>query len=156
MLCAALPEFEKALLPSRRILGLDVGDTTIGIAVSDTRLTIASPLLTIARKKFAADLAQLNQAIAEHEACGLILGLPLQMDGKMGPRAQSVRQFAFNTAKAIEIPILLWDERFSTAAVKRTIDEADLNRNRRDALVDKLAASFILQGFLDMLQGKKV
>jgi putative Holliday junction resolvase len=153
MLTSTASEFRTLLPPSTRLLGLDVGEKTIGLALSDTARMVASPLLTIERKKFTADMEVLLRTVTEHQVGGLVIGLPMQMDGSLGPRAQSVRQFAFNVAKATEVPLLLWDERLSTAAVARTIEEADLSRNRRDAIIDKLAASYILQGFLDQKSG---
>ncbi len=132
-----------------RVMGLDLGTRTIGVALSDTRQTTATPLETIARTKFTADAARLLDLAAAHEVAGFVLGLPLNMDGSEGPRAQSVRAFARNLAQRSELPIAFWDERLSTQAVTRTLLEADLSRARRAALVDKLAAAYILQGALD-------
>lgn len=140
-----------ALPPGKRILGLDLGDKTIGLATSDTTLAIATPRLTIARTKFQADARALLE-FAEKEGIGLlVLGLPLNMDGSEGPRAQATRAFARNLSKLTELPIMYWDERLSTAAVERTMIEADLSRAKRDKNVDKLAAAFILQGVLDSI-----
>ncbi len=142
-------------LPQRgRLLGLDVGEKTIGIAVSDSGRSIASPVETIARGKVAADAARLKTLIAERGAVGLVVGLPVNMDGSEGPRCQSVRAFARNmAAQGIALPVAFWDERLSTAAVERfLIGEADMTRARRDRVVDKMAAAYILQGALDALR----
>lgn len=135
----------------QRLLGLDIGTKTIGLALSDTRLTIASPLLTIARKKFTLDVEVLLKIIAEHDIGGMVLGLPLNMDGSEGPKCQSVRQFKTNVAEKTDTPMVFWDERLSTVAVTRTLLEADTSRAKRKQVVDKMAASFILQGALDSL-----
>jgi putative Holliday junction resolvase len=134
-----------------RLLGLDVGTKTIGIAISDSGFAIASPVETIRRTKFAADAERLRQLIAGREVGGLVIGLPINMDGSEGPRCQSVRQFAANLLARFDIPILFWDERLSTAAVTRAMLEADLSRQRRAQSVDKMAAAYILQGALDAL-----
>jgi putative Holliday junction resolvase len=147
---ADIAEVRKSLPPGGRLLGLDVGSKTIGLAVSDPRLTIATPLETIRRKRFTDDLAVLARIIDERRIGGLVIGLPVSMDGSEGPRCQSVRQFAANMLAQIDIPIAFWDERLSTAAVTRMmIEEADLSRRRRGEVVDKLAAAYILQGALD-------
>lgn len=136
-----------------RLLGLDLGSKTIGLALSDSGLAVASPLETIARKKFTADAQKLFALIAEHGVGGLVLGLPKNMDGSEGPRAQSTRQFATNLLEKTDIPIAFWDERLSTAEVERfLVDEADMTRKRRGEVVDKMAAGVILQGFLDFLK----
>ena len=142
-----------AALPSRgRLIGLDVGDTTIGIALSDERRQIATPKETIARRKWAADREALKTFIINQEVVGIVIGYPVNMDGSEGARAQSTRGFARNIRDAFSLPIVLWDERLSTAAVTRMMEkEADLSRARRDILVDKLAASYLLQGALDAL-----
>jgi putative Holliday junction resolvase len=140
------------LPPSGKLLGLDLGTKTIGVAVSDGMRYSATPLETIARTKFTADAERLKQLIAENRAVGIVLGLPLNMDGSEGPRAQSTRAFARNLAKLIEIPIAFWDERLSTSAVTRTLIEADVRRDKRAEVVDKLAASYILQGALERLR----
>ncbi|MBG07032.1 MAG: Holliday junction resolvase RuvX [Rhodospirillaceae bacterium] len=135
-----------------RLLGLDLGSKTIGLAISDSLFQIASPLETIRRRKFTADAEALKQIIGERNVGGLILGLPKNMDGSEGPRSQSTRQFAENLLGNFEIPIAFWDERLSTVAVERIlIDEADLSRQKRGEVVDKMAASYILQGALDRL-----
>ena len=135
-----------------RLLGLDLGSKTIGIAISDSGFVIASPLETIQRKKFTADALALKAIIDERQIGGLVLGLPKNMDGSDGPRVQSTRQFAANLLERFDIPIAFWDERLSTMAIKRVlVDEADMSRQKRSAVVDKMAASYILQGALDLM-----
>ena len=141
-----------SLPPTGKILGLDLGTKTIGIAVSDALRYTATPLETIARTKFTADAARLIELISENDVVGLVLGLPLNMDGSEGPRAQSTRTFARNMAQKTRVPIDFWDERLSTSAVTRMLIEADTRRDRRAEVVDKLAASYILQGYLDRLR----
>ena len=136
---------------SGALLGLDLGTKTIGVAASDALRMSATPLETIARKKFARDAARLDELAQERNAVGFVLGLPLNMSGDEGPRAQSTRAFARNLAARLPLPILLWDERLSTAAVERTLLEADASRARRREVVDKMAAAYILQGALDRL-----
>ena len=140
------------LPPAGKLLGLDLGTKTIGVAVSDGLRYTATPLETIARTKFTADAARLLALIAENQAVGLVVGLPLNMDGSEGPRAQSTRAFARNLAQKTPLPVVFWDERLSTSAVTRMLIEADTRRERRTEVVDKLAASYILQGFLDSLR----
>ena len=135
-----------------RVMGLDLGTKTIGLALSDVERRIASPLETIRRIKFQADAAALLQHIEKHQIGALVIGLPLNMDGSEGPRVQSTRAFVRNLEKLTPVPILYWDERLSTAAVTRTLLEADTSRARRAELVDKMAAAYILQGALDRLQ----
>ncbi len=135
------------------LIGLDLGSKTIGVAVSDRLRTIATPRLTIRRSKFKADAAQLLELAAAENAAGFVLGLPVNMDGTHGPRVQATHAFARNLAKLTELPIALWDERLSTAAVERMLIEANRSRARRAELVDKLAAAWILQGALDRLAG---
>ena len=135
-----------------KLLGLDLGTKTIGVAVSDGLRLTATPLETIARTKFTADAARLIELIAENSAVALVLGLPLNMDGSEGPRAQSTRAFARNLAQKTPLPILFWDERLSSAAVERMLIAADTRRDRRSEVIDKLAAGYILQGFLDHLR----
>jgi putative Holliday junction resolvase len=147
---AAALGFREALPARGRLAGLDVGTRTIGTAYCDAGWTIASPAATIRRTKFAADLAALASVIAEQRIAGLVLGLPLNMDGTDSPRTQAVRQFARNLAP-LALPILLWDERWSTAAVTRTLIAADASRARRAELVDKMAAAYILQGAIDAM-----
>ena len=147
-----LRELRACLLPGRRLLGLDLGEKTIGLALSDTNLTVATPLRTLKRGKFTADVAVLRTLIAEHGVGGLVVGLPLNMDGSDGPSAQSARAFARNFANVSDCPLALMDERLSTAAVTRTLIEADASRERRKALVDKMAAAYILQNALDCMR----
>ena len=139
----------------QRLLGLDVGTKTIGLALSDATLTIATPIETIRRTKFKADADALLAVVAAREVGGLILGLPINMNGTEGPRCQSVRQFAKNLAARTDLPMAFWDERLSTAAVMRTMMDADLSRQRRGQLVDMLAAGYILQGALDRMAQAK-
>ena len=135
-----------------RLLGLDLGSKTIGLAISDSGFMIASPLDTIRRKKFTADALALKAIIDERQIGGLVLGLPKNMDGSDGPRVQSTRQFAANLLERFDIPVAFWDERLSTMAVKRVlVNEADMSRQKRSAVVDKMAASYILQGALDLM-----
>ena len=141
-----------SLPPSGKLLGLDLGTKTIGVAVSDGLRYTATPLETIARTKFTADAARLTELVAENAAVAFVLGLPLNMDGSEGPRAQSTRAFARNLTQKTPLPIIFWDERLSTSAVTRMLIEADTRRNKRAEVVDKLAASYILQGFLDRLR----
>lgn len=140
-----------AVAPGRRLLGLDLGTKTIGLALSDVLWTIATPLETIRRVKFTPDVAQLLALAGKHDTGALVIGLPKNMDGSEGPSAQSARAFARNLAPLTELAIAFWDERLSTAAVERTLLEADASRRRRDAVVDKIAAAYILQGALDRL-----
>jgi putative Holliday junction resolvase len=142
--------FREALAEGGRLVGLDVGTKTIGVAVCDAQWTIASAAELIKRTKFAADLARLRSLVAAQAARGLVVGLPLNLDGSESPRTQSVRAFARNL-EALGLPILLWDERWSTQAVTRTLFEADASRARRADLVDKMAAAYILQGAIDAL-----
>lgn len=137
---------------SGKLLGLDLGSKTIGVAISDGMRYSATPLETIKRQKFTQDAERVVQLIAENDAIAVVLGLPLNMDGSEGPRAQSTRAFARNLAQKISIPIVFWDERLSTSAVTRTLIEADVRRDRRAEVVDKLAASYILQGALERLR----
>ena len=137
---------------SGKLLGLDLGTKTIGVAISDGMRYSATPLETIKREKFTQDARRLIELIAENAAVGLIFGLPLNMDGSEGPRAQSTRAFARNLAQKITIPIAFWDERLSTSAVTRMLIEADVRRDKRAEVVDKLAASYILQGALERLR----
>ena len=130
-------------------MGLDVGTKTIGLALSDTRLVIASPLDTIRRRRFRDDLTMLFAFADKHDAGGLVIGLPLSLDGRDSPRTQSVRQFARNLLGLRDMPIAFWDERLSTAAVTREMIAHDMTRKRRAEIVDRVAAAYILQGFLD-------
>ena len=135
-----------------RLLGLDVGSKTIGLALADPTWTIASPLVTVRRGRFHQDAKSIAGLTNEHGVTGLILGLPVSMDGREGPRCQSVRQFAANLLGVIDLPLAFWDERWSTVAVERMlVREADLSRHRRRQVIDKSAAAYILQGALDRL-----
>jgi putative Holliday junction resolvase len=147
----ALPEISSHLPPRGALLGLDLGTKTIGVATSDPDRRLATGVETIARSRFAADAARLLALAAERNAVGFVLGLPLNMDGTEGPRAQSTRAFARNLAKLTELPIALWDERLSTVAVERELIAADMSRARRKATIDQHAAIYILQGALDRL-----
>lgn len=140
------------LPPTGKLLGLDLGSKTIGVAISDGMRYSATPLETIRRTKFTADAARLLELIAENAAVGIVLGLPLNMDGSEGPRVQSTRAFARSLAQKTDLPLAFWDERLSTSAVTRMLIEADTRRDKRAEVVDKLAASYILQGFLDRLR----
>jgi putative Holliday junction resolvase len=141
-----------ALLPSRaRLIGVDLGTKTIGLALSDVERRIATPLMTIERKKFTADAQQLIAQIARFEAFALIVGLPLNMNGGEGPRAQATRAFLRNFSAMSATPFAFWDERLSTAAVNRSLIEQDVSRARRAAVIDRMAAAYILQGALDRL-----
>jgi len=135
-----------------KLMGLDLGTKTIGVAISDALRMTASPVETIKRTKFAADAERLLALIAQNAVTGIVIGLPLNMDGSEGPRAQSTRAFVRNLAQKTDLPIVFWDERLSTMAVTRTMLEADLSRARQAEVVDKLAASYILQGALDRLR----
>src|SRR4029079_3941743 len=140
------------LLPARgALLGLDLGEKTIGVASSDPDRKLATGVETIARGKFSADAARLLALAAERNTAGFVLGLPINMDGSEGPRAQATRAFARNLAKLTELPIALWDERLSTAAVERDLIAADVSRNKSGAVLDEARAAFILQGALDRL-----
>jgi putative holliday junction resolvase len=134
-----------------RLMGLDVGTKTIGLALSDTRRIIATPLETLRRRRFREDMARLFALVDRHAVAGLVVGLPLTLAGPDGPRTQSVRQFARNLVAVRDLPVVLWDERLSTAAVTREMIAADLTRKRRGEIVDRVAAAYILQGFLDLL-----
>ena len=152
MVFQSLSELIKYLPKKSRLLGLDVGRKTIGLAVSDSDMKIATTVGTIRRSKFTKDVKNLNAIITERQVNGLVLGLPISMDGNEGPACQSVRQFAVNLDNILEIGITFWDERLSTSAVERLlIKEADLSRNRRSEIIDKMAAAYILQGALDSL-----
>jgi putative Holliday junction resolvase len=140
------------LLPARgALIGLDLGTKTIGVATSDPDRRLATAVETIARKNFSADAARLLALAAERTAIGFVLGLPINMDGTEGPRAQSTRAFARNLARLTHVPIALWDERLSTAAVERELIAADVSRAKRAKVIDQHAALFILQGALDRL-----
>ncbi len=141
-----------ALLPARGVLiGLDLGTKTIGVAVSDPDRRVAAPVETVARERFQLDAQRILALAAERRAVAYVLGLPLNMDGSEGPRAQATRAFARNLSKLTELPIALWDERLSTAAVERALIAADASRAKRRAVIDQHAATYILQGALDRL-----
>lgn len=152
MVVADLASLRAALQRNQRLLGLDIGEKTIGLALSDPGFTVASPVATIRRTKFTADAKELLKLASERGVGGLVIGLPLNMDGSEGPRCQSVRQFAANFLKLKDIPILFWDERMSTMAVEREMIAHDVTRARRDKTIDQAAAAFILQGALDALR----
>ncbi len=135
-----------------RLLGLDVGTKTIGMALSDVTRSVATPYHTVRRTKFTEDAVVIEAAIEEHDVGAVVIGLPLNLDGSEGPRAQSTRAFARNLAARIAVPILFWDERLSTAAVERHLIEADASRKRRAEVIDRMAAAYILQGALDRLK----
>src|SRR5882672_10703246 len=139
-------------LPARgALIGLDLGSKTIGVASSDPDRRLATAVETIARKTFSADAVRVLALAAERKAVGFVLGLPINMDGSEGPRAQSTRAFARNLARLTDVPIALWDERLSTAAVERALIAADASRAKRKAVIDQHAAVYILQGALDRL-----
>lgn len=144
--------FRDSLPEGGRLAGLDVGTKTIGVALCDAEWTIASPAETVIRKKFSADLGALKALFAAQQVRGVVIGLPLNLDGSDSPRTQSIRAFARNLEQ-LGLPILLWDERWSTQAVLRTLIAADASRARRAEIVDKVAASYILQGAIDALAG---
>ena len=151
-----ITELRAAVPAGKRLLGLDLGSKTIGLAICDSGFTVASPLETLRRRKFTQDAIDLEALIAERDVGGLVLGLPRNMDGSEGPRAQSTRQFAANLLGRSDIPIAFWDERLSTVAVERLlIDEADLSRRKRGDVVDKMAASYILQGAIDLIAAQR-
>jgi putative Holliday junction resolvase len=145
------PALKAMLPPTGRLMGLDLGTKTIGVALSDTLRMVASPTVTLKRGKLKDDWAALEKLMREQGVVAIVLGLPLNMDGSEGPRVQATRAFARNLLAAADPAILFWDERLSTAAVERGMIEADLSRRRRAELVDKAAAAYILQGLLDRL-----
>ncbi|WP_171099881.1 MULTISPECIES: Holliday junction resolvase RuvX [unclassified Ruegeria] len=145
-------DFVGSLAPMTALMGLDLGEKTIGVSVSDRMRTVASPLETVRRKKFTLDSARLLEIIADREIGGIILGLPRNMDGSEGPRCQSTRAFARNLSRLTEIPIGFWDERLSTVAAEKALLEADTTRKRRGEVIDHVAAGYILQGALDRLR----
>ncbi len=144
-------ELTEGLATGARILGLDLGTRTIGLALSDVGHTIATPFDTIRRTKLKVDIGQLLGVIADHGVGALVLGLPVNMDGSEGPRCQATRQFAADLLKALDHPLAFWDERLSTSAAEAALLEADLSRKRRAEIIDKVAAAVILQGYLDFL-----
>ena len=144
--------FAAALGPGRGLVGLDLGTKTIGVAVSDRLRGVASPLETIRRRRFGLDAARVLEIAAGREIGGLVLGLPRNMDGSEGPRAQSARAFARNLGRLTALPMTFWDERLSTVAAERALLEADTSRRRRAEIIDSVAAAYILQGALDRLR----
>jgi putative Holliday junction resolvase len=144
--------FAQAMPAGARLMGLDLGTKTLGLALSDVTRTIASGLTTLSRSKFAADARLLLELASQHGVGGLVIGLPINLDGSEGPRAQATRAFARNLSKLTALPILYWDERLSTAEAERTLLEADLSRRRRAQVIDKVAATLILQSALDRLK----
>ena len=144
--------FARALPAGARLIGIDLGTKTLGLALSDVTRTIASGLTTLSRGKFSGDAPRLLALAEEHGVGGFVLGLPINLNGTEGPRAQATRAFARNLSKLTALPILLWDERLSTAAAERVLLEADASRRRRATVIDKIAATLILQGALDRLK----
>ncbi|SDK79478.1 Holliday junction resolvase RuvX [Aliiruegeria lutimaris] len=151
MICEEIEDFAATLTRGRPIAGLDLGTATIGVAISDRLLSTATPVETIRRKKFGVDAEKLLKLLDTREACGIVLGLPRNMDGSEGPRCQSTRAFARNLERLTDLPITYWDERLSTVAAERALLEADTSRKRRAEVIDHVAAGFILQGVLDRL-----
>lgn len=151
MILEDIADFHAALPKARPLLGLDLGEKTIGVALSDRLLSVASPFETVRRRKFGLDAERLLEIAAAREVGGVILGLPRNMDGTEGPRCQSTRAFARNLARLTDLPIGFWDERLSTVAAERALLEADASRKRRAEVIDSVAASYILQGALDRL-----
>jgi putative Holliday junction resolvase len=145
-------ELAALLGPEQRLLGIDPGEKSLGLALSDPSRTVATPLRVLPRKKFSAAVAELAQLAAAEDIGGIVVGLPLNMDGSEGPAAQSARAFAANLERELGLPTALWDERLSTAAVTRTLLTADASRKRRAEVVDKMAAAYILQGALDRIR----
>ena len=152
MIYNAFPSFAARATQAPPWLGLDLGSKTIGVAVSDALLNIASPLHTIERRKLAQDLAQLQDILTKRGARSIVLGLPRNMDGSEGPRCQSTRAFARHLDQNLDVDVTFWDERLSTVAAKRALLEADATRKRRTRVIDNVAAAYILQGALDRLQ----
>jgi putative Holliday junction resolvase len=148
----AIEDLANSLAKDARLLGLDVGTKTIGLALSDVSRSIASPYDTIRRTKFTGDAQVIRDVVQKHDVGALVIGLPINLDGSEGPRAQSTRAFARNLAPIVALPMLFWDERLSTAAVERHLIEVDASRRRRAQVVDRMAAAYILQGALDRLR----
>jgi len=146
-----LEELASTLPVNSRLMGLDLGTKTIGLALSDIMRTIATPLQTIRREKFSTDIKILLQLAKEQDVSALVIGMPFNLDGSEGPRAQATRAFARNLGQHTGLPLVFWDERLSTVAVERTLLEADASRKRRAEVIDKMAAAYILQGALDRL-----
>ncbi len=152
MIHDAFEDFAAALPPMTALIGLDLGEKTIGVAVSDRMRGVASPLETVRRKKFTLDSARLIEIVTDREIGGILLGLPKNMDGSEGPRCQSTRAFARNLSRLTDLPIGFWDERLSTVAAEKALLEADTTRKRRGQVIDHVAAGYILQGALDRLR----
>jgi putative Holliday junction resolvase len=148
----AIEDLPELLAPEARLLCLDLGTKTVGMALSDVSRSVATPYRTLERSKFTVDAKAIAAAIADNGVGALVIGFPLNLDGSEGPRAQSTRAFARNLAKLIDVPILLWDERLSTQAVERHLIEAGASRKRRAEVIDRMAAAYILQGALDRLK----
>ena len=155
MICDDVPAFLDAVPPMGALAGLDLGTVTIGVAVSDVLRGVATPLETIRRKKFGVDAAALLALCDRRQVTGLVLGLPLNMDGSEGPRCQATRAFARNLERLTPLPITYWDERLSTVAATRALLEADTSRKRRAEVIDHVAAAYILQGALDRIRHMK-
>lgn len=151
MICTDITDFRATLPRDGSIAGLDLGTKTIGVALSDLRRSVATPTTVIRREKFTLDAAALLKIVAERQVVGIVLGLPLNMDGSEGPRVQSTHAFARNLEKLTPLPITFWDERLSTVAAERALLEADASRKRRKEVIDAVAAGYILQGALDRL-----
>ena len=147
-----IEDLPKLLTPEARLLGLDVGTKTVGLALSDVTRSIATPYHTLRRTKFTDDAKAILRAVEQNGVGALVIGLPLNLDGSEGPRAQSTRAFARNLAGHVAVPIAFWDERLSTAAVERHLIAADATRKRRAQVIDRMAAAYILQGALDRLK----
>ena len=152
MIYEDVSKFGNELQSNNSLIGLDLGTKTIGVAVSDIILSVATPIKTIKRKKFSTDADQLLRIISIKNCCGVVVGLPKNMDGSEGPRAQSTRAFARNFSAKTLLPITFWDERLSTVAAEKALLEADTTRKRRAEVIDHVAAAYILQGFLDRLK----
>ena len=148
----AIEDLPRLLAPEARLLGLDVGTKTVGMALSDVTRSIATPYDTVRRTKFTADAKSIRDVVETNGVGALVIGLPLHLDGSEGRRAQSTRAFARNLAAHVEVPMVFWDERLSTAAVERHLIEADASRKRRAEVIDRIAAAYILQGALDRLK----
>jgi putative Holliday junction resolvase len=151
----SLAEAVAVLPPRGALIGLDLGSKTIGVAASDPDRRVAAPVETISRQRFNLDARRILDLAAERRVAGLVLGLPINMDGSEGPRAQATRAFARNLARLTELPIALWDERLSTAAVERALIAADASRAKRKSVIDQHAAAYILQGALDRLSRER-
>lgn len=151
MICDGIEAFATTLPPNRAIAGLDLGDKTIGVALSDLRRQVSTPIEVIRREKFTVDAGKLLALLEARGAFGIVLGLPLNMDGSVGPRVQATQAFARNLSKLTPLPICYWDERLSTVAAERALLEADTSRKRRKEVIDQVAAGYILQGALDRM-----